>query len=63
MKELLEKRHGIGEKPNKSKKHLHALVDSDLINKIDELIPSRMRSRFIESCLKREVAELEELNG
>jgi len=62
MKELLQNKHGIVE-ISETRRHLHAYIDKAVLDKVDELIPRRMRSRFVESCLKREIAELEELNG
>jgi hypothetical protein len=62
MKELLQNKHGIVE-ISETRRHLHAYIDKAVLDKVDKLIPRRMRSRFVESCLKREVAELEESNG
>ena len=58
MNDLLWKRHGIQPR-SEQRKHLHAYVDAKVLDKVDEMVPPRMRSRFVETCLLNELKTLE----
>jgi hypothetical protein len=58
MNDLLWKRHGIQQRSDQ-RKHLHAYVDAAVLDKVDEMVPPRMRSRFVETCLLNELKTLE----
>ena len=58
MNDLLWKRHGIQPRSDQ-RKHLHAYVDAKVLDKVDEMVPPRQRSRFVETCLLNELKALE----
>ena len=58
MDKLLFERHGISPKSDR-RKHLHAYVDAAVLEKVDKIVPPRMRSRFVETCLLNELKTLE----
>jgi len=58
MNPLLSERHGIHFTEAK-RKHLHAYIDETVLEKIDQIIPRGMRSKFIENCLRTELQLLE----
>jgi len=56
--QLLWQRHGI--QPNIGpRRHLHAYVSAAVLEKVDQIIPPRMRSRFVETCLLNAVNNLD----
>jgi hypothetical protein len=61
MDKLLFERHGIPPKSDQ-RRHLHAYVDAAVLEKVDKIVPTRMRSRFVETCLRNELDTLEATN-
>ena len=54
MNETLVQKHGLQKQPEE-RKHLHIYVSRSVIEEVDRMVPARMRSRFVESCLKNEL--------
>ena len=59
MSDLLEQRHQIQRKPPDERRALYAVIDAQLLTKIDEVVPRHQRSKFVESVLRREIGELQ----
>tara|TARA_B100000519_G_C14055611_1_gene349597 strand:+ start:520 stop:705 length:186 start_codon:yes stop_codon:yes gene_type:complete len=59
MSDLLEKRHQIQRKQPDERRALYAVIDAQLLTKIDEVVPRHQRSKFVESVLRREIGELQ----
>ena len=59
MSDLLEKRHQIQRKQPDDRRALYAVIDAQLLTKIDEVVPRHQRSKFVESVLGREIGELQ----
>ena len=59
MSDLLEKRHQIQRKQPDERRALYAVIDAQLLTKIDEVVPGHQRSKFVESVLRREIGELQ----
>jgi hypothetical protein len=54
MNQELMKKHGIQERPEE-RKHLHLYLSTAVISEVDRVVPPRMRSKFVESCLRNEL--------
>ena len=59
MSDLLEKRHQIQRKQPDERRALYAVIDAQLLTKIDKVVPRHQRSKFVESVLRREIGELQ----
>ena len=59
MSDLLEQRHQIQRKRPDERRALYAVIDAQLLTKIDEVVPRHQRSKFVESVLRREIGELQ----
>ena len=59
MSDLLEKRHQIQRKQPDERRALYAVIDAQLLTKIDEVVLRHQRSKFVESVLRREIGELQ----
>ena len=52
-KENLLQKHGI-----ETKVHLHTKIDRNLLAEVNQVIPQRKRSQFLESLIRRELQEI-----
>tara|TARA_E500000178_G_C16854841_1_gene676852 strand:+ start:147 stop:383 length:237 start_codon:yes stop_codon:yes gene_type:complete len=52
-KENLLQKHGI-----ETKVHLHTTIDRNLLAEVNQVIPQRKRSQFLESLIRRELQEI-----
>ena len=52
-RDLLLRKHGI-----ESRASLHTTIDRNLLAEVNEVIPQRKRSQFLESLIRRELKEL-----
>ena len=59
MSDLLEQRHQIQRKQPDERRALYAVIDAQLLTKIDEVVPRHQRSKFVKSVLRREIGELQ----
>lgn len=60
MSDLLEQRHQIQRKRPDERRALYAVIDANLLTKIDEVVPRSQRSKFVESVLRREIQDLQQ---
>ena len=59
MNEEIVKKYGL-KKRLIERRHLHAYIDKEVLDTVDRIIPQGMRSKFIESCLRKEIEEIGE---